>query len=144
MRSGLPITFMLSAAQVLPALAQAPAPPSDRASLAPGTAAVGPVITCTSLANLRTVLRGANDDPVAAIPVITDPRSDLGCSVLDRKTVTGVADYVALNGRAYECLTLQNTNVCHWTVASSATPTISAPAPPRSAPSAPNSSKSKR
>ncbi len=62
----------------------------------------------------------------AAIPVITDPKSDLGCSVLDRKAVTGVADFVALNGHAYECLSLQNTNVCHWTVAGSATPSTTA------------------
>ena len=84
-----------------------------------------PVITCTSLANLRSVLRTVKDDSAAAVPIITDPKSDLGCSVLDRGAVTGIADHVALNGRAYDCLVLQGTSVCHWTVAGSVTPPAS-------------------
>lgn len=131
MRTGLPIAVLfLSAAAALPAAAQAPSRPADPTP---------PVISCASLANLRTVLRDAKNEAAAAIPVVTDPKSDLGCSVLDRKTVTGVADFVALNGRAYECLSLQGTAICHWTVAGSATA-----APARPAPAAPPQGKPKR
>ncbi|TXN20269.1 hypothetical protein [Methylobacterium sp. WL9] len=129
MRTGLSIAALVLAA-ALPAAAQTPPRPADP---------MPPVISCASLANLRTVLRDAKDDAAAAIPAITDPKSDLGCSVLDRKAVTGVADFVALNGRAYECLSLQGTAICHWTVAGSATA-----APVRPAPAAPPQGKPKR
>lgn len=88
-----------------------------------------PVIACASLANLRAVLRKAKDDPAAAVPIVTDPRSDLGCQVLDRGIVAGIADHVALNGRAYDCLTLQSTSICHWTIAGSVAPPAPKPAP---------------
>lgn len=95
------------------------------AALAQGTPSPrgpSPVIACASLANLRMVLKSAKDDPSAAVPIVTDPKSDLGCSVLDRAAVTGIADHLALNGRAYDCLGLQNTSVCHWTVAGAVKP----------------------
>jgi hypothetical protein len=80
------------------------------------------VIGCTSLANLRSLLRSTGDDRAAALAVATDPKSDLGCSPVDRAAVTGLADHVVLNGRAYDCLTLKSTAVCHWTVAGAVTP----------------------
>ena len=80
------------------------------------------VVGCTSLANLRGLLRSAGEDRAAALAVASDPKSDLGCSAVDRATVTGLADHVALNGRAYDCLTLKGTAVCHWTVAGAVTP----------------------
>lgn len=129
MRTGIPIAVLFLALSALSAAAQAPSRPADANPSATGAAAAPPVISCASLANLRTVLRDAKDDVLAAIPVITDPKSDLGCSVLDRKIVTGVTDTVALNGRAYECLSLQGTAVCHWTLAGSAAPLVARPAP---------------
>ncbi|ACK85094.1 hypothetical protein [Methylorubrum extorquens] len=80
------------------------------------------VVGCTSLANLRGLLRSTGEDRAAALAVASDPKSDLGCSPVDRATVTGLADHVALNGRAYDCLTLKGTAVCHWTVAGAVTP----------------------
>ncbi|BAU92911.1 hypothetical protein MPPM_4306 [Methylorubrum populi] len=80
------------------------------------------VVGCTSLANLRSLLRSAGEDRAAALAIATDPKSDLGCSPVDRAAVTGLADHVALNGRAYDCLTLKGTAVCHWTVAGAVTP----------------------
>ncbi|MBA9070002.1 hypothetical protein FHR71_003766 [Methylobacterium sp. RAS18] len=80
------------------------------------------VVGCTSLANLRGLLRSTGEDRAAALAVASDPKSDLGCSPVDRATVMGLADHVALNGRAYDCLTLKGTAVCHWTVAGAVTP----------------------
>ena len=80
------------------------------------------VVGCTSLANLRGLLRSTGEDRAAALAVASDPKSDLGCSPVDRAAVTGLADHVALNGRAYDCLTLKGTAVCHWTVAGAVTP----------------------
>ena len=80
------------------------------------------VVGCTSLANLRSLLRSTGEDRAAALAVATDPKSDLGCSPVDRAAVLGLADHVALNGRAYDCLTLKGTAVCHWTVAGAVTP----------------------
>lgn len=88
----------------------------------------GPVIACASLANLRAVLRKAKDEPAAAVPIVTDPRSDLGCQVLEQGAVSAIADHVTLNGRAYDCLALQNTSICHWTVAGSVVPPAPKPA----------------
>ncbi|GEO98638.1 hypothetical protein [Methylobacterium haplocladii] len=144
MHAGLPIAILFFAASPLTASAQVQPRSTDTTPPSTSAAAPPPVISCASLANLRTVLRDAKDDAVAAIPVITDPKSDLGCSLLDRRAVTGTADHVALNGRAYECLSLQGTNVCHWTVAGSATPPTTAAAPTRPAPSPSSQGKSKR
>lgn len=80
------------------------------------------VVGCTSLANLRGLLRSTGEDRAAALAVASDPKSDLGCSPVDRAAVMGLADHVALNGRAYDCLTLKGTAVCHWTVAGAVTP----------------------
>ena len=85
-------------------------------------AAGGPVIGCTSLANLRSLLRSTGEDHAAALAIVSDPKSDLGCSPVDRAAVTEVADHLALNGRAYDCLALKSTAVCHWTVAGAVTP----------------------
>ena len=86
-----------------------------------GTSAARPqaetqVVACPSLANLRFVLRSARDD-TAVTALINDSKKDLGCAVLDRKAVTGIADHVALNGQAYDCVGLAGTSICHWTVA---------------------------
>lgn len=94
---------------------------------APPKPAAETVIGCTSLANLRSLLRDTGEDRAAALALIRDPKSDLGCSPLDRATVTEIADHVALNGRAYDCLTLKGTAVCHWVVAGAVVP------PPRPA-----------
>lgn len=80
------------------------------------------VVGCTSLANLRSLLRSTGEDRTAALAVATDPKSDLGCSPVERAAVLGLADHVALNGRAYDCLTLKGTAVCLWTVAGAVTP----------------------
>ncbi|MEH3116344.1 MAG: hypothetical protein PGN25_01645 [Methylorubrum populi] len=80
------------------------------------------VIGCTSLANLRSLLRSTGEDRAAALALAADPKSDLGCSPVDRAAVTGLADHVALNGRAYDCLALKGTAVCHWTAAGAVTP----------------------
>ena len=80
------------------------------------------MIGCTSLANLRSVLRSAGEDRAAALALATDPKSDLGCRPVDRAAVTGLVDHVSLNGRAYDCLTLKGTAVCHWTVAGAVAP----------------------
>lgn len=134
MRADPSIAVPLFLVLAMPAVAQSPPRPADSTPPAARTAAGPPVIACASLANLRTVLRGVNDDAGAAIPVITDPKSDLGCAVLDRNAVTGIADHVVLNGRAYDCLALQSTSVCQWTIAGSATPVAPHAAPVRDAP----------
>ncbi|GLS45033.1 hypothetical protein [Methylobacterium brachythecii] len=143
MRASFATAFLLLAASALPSTAQAPSRPGDVPATT-GTAAAPPVIACASLANLRSVLRGAKDDAKAAIQLVTDPKSDLGCSVLDRKAVTGIADHVALNGRAYECLGLQSTSICQWTVAGSAAPPAAASTPTRGAGASPAQPKTKR
>ena len=81
-----------------------------------------PVIGCTSLANLRMVLRDTGGDTAAAIAKIRDPKSDLGCSTVERAAVTEITDHVALGGRAYDCLALKGTSVCHWVVAGTIAP----------------------
>ncbi|HJE25288.1 MAG TPA: hypothetical protein K8W01_16650 [Methylorubrum populi] len=85
-------------------------------------AAADTVIGCTSLANLRSLLLRTGEDRAAALALIRDPKSDLGCNALDRAAVTEIADHVSLNGRAYDCLTLKGMAVCHWTVAGAVTP----------------------
>lgn len=125
---------MQSARAILALLICAAPSPASAQNAAPGSEAqrsrgAAPVIACASLANLRAVLRKAGNDPAAAVPIVTDPRSDLGCQVLDRGLVTAIADHVALNGRTYDCLALQNTSICHWTVAGSVVPPAPKPAP---------------
>ena len=88
----------------------------------PGKAAAEPAIGCTSLANLRSLLRDTKEDRAAALAAIRDPKSDLGCSPVDRAAVTEITDHVALNGRAYDCLAIKGTAVCHWVVAGTVVP----------------------
>ncbi|CAO4151318.1 Secreted protein [Methylorubrum thiocyanatum] len=114
------VTLALSAPA---AFAQATAPGTGgRAGDPKAQARPASVVGCTSLANLRSLLRSAGEDRAAALALATDPKSDLGCSPVDRAAVMGLADHVALNGRAYDCLTLKGTAVCHWTVAGAVTP----------------------
>ena len=117
----------LALAASLPAHAQQPNPPRPPTSAAGPPAALG----CPSLANLRILLRDAKDDLPAAIAAATDPKSDLNCHVIDRGAVTGISDHVALNGRAYDCISLQTTTLCHWTLAGSVTPAKPAAEPTR-------------
>ncbi|KQP07220.1 hypothetical protein ASF28_14575 [Methylobacterium sp. Leaf99] len=87
------------------------------------TPATPPVIGCPSLANLRILLRQAGNDPAKAALLLSDDRADhLGCSILGREAVTALADHAALNGNAYDCVTIRTTSVCQWTVAGSVTP----------------------
>lgn len=143
MRASLATAFLLVTASALPCAAQAPSRSGDVPSTT-GTAGASPIIACASLANLRAVLRDAKGDAGAAVQVVTDPKSDLGCSVLDKKAVTGISDHVALNGRAYECLGLQNTSICQWTVAGSAAPPPAPSTPARGAGASTAQPKNKR
>ena len=120
MRRLLPFLVLLAATG---ALAQgAPAKPSAE-----------PVIGCTSLANLRSLLRDTKGDAAAALATIRDPKSDLGCSTLERAAVTEITDHVSLGGRGYDCLALKGTAVCHWVTAGAvAPPEKAAPAPVKS------------
>lgn len=88
----------------------------------------GPVIGCTSLANLRAANRQSEGNTLAMLALVSDPRSDLGCAVVDPERVTAIADQINLNGSAYDCLTLKRTAICHWVVAGAITPG-SVPAP---------------
>lgn len=91
--------------------------------------AAAPVIGCPSLANLRLLLKQAGDDATAAASVLGNEKADhLSCVILARDAVTAVADHVALNGRAYDCMTLRTTSVCHWTVAGTIAPAGPPPA----------------
>lgn len=89
-----------------------------------------PVIGCTSLSNLRSLLRDTKGDTAAAMATIRDPKSDLGCSTVERAAVTEIADHAALGGRAYDCLALKGTAVCHWVVAGTVAPPEPKAAPP--------------
>ncbi len=99
---------------------------------APAKAASEPVIGCTSLANLRSLLRDTKGDTAAALATIRDPKSDLGCSTVERASVTEITDHAALGGRAYDCLALKGTAVCHWVVAGSMAPPEPKAAPAKS------------
>lgn len=82
-----------------------------------------PVVGCPSLANLRILLRQVANDRAAAAAVLSDDKADhLGCSVLGRDSVTALADHAALNGNAYDCVTVRTTSVCQWTIAGSVVP----------------------
>lgn len=90
-----------------------------------------PVIGCTSLANLRSLLRDTKGDTAAALATIRDPKSDLGCGTVERAAVTEITDHVSLGGRAYDCLALKGTAVCHWVVAGTVAPPESKSPPAR-------------
>ncbi|WP_342108301.1 hypothetical protein [Methylobacterium sp. SI9] len=71
-----------------------------------------PVIGCPSLANYRMLMHGG---PQAAAALLADPKADhLGCSVLTRGDITGLADRVSLGGQSYDCASLRTTTACHW------------------------------
>ncbi|MCJ2022412.1 MULTISPECIES: hypothetical protein [unclassified Methylobacterium] len=71
-----------------------------------------PVIGCPSLANYRMLM---HDGAPAASALLADPKADhLGCTVMARGDVTGIADRVSLGGRSYDCASLRNTTACHW------------------------------
>lgn len=71
-----------------------------------------PVIGCPSLANYRMLMQGGAQDAAARL---ADPKADhLGCIVLPRGDVTGIADRVSLGGRSYDCASLRATTACHW------------------------------
>lgn len=71
-----------------------------------------PVIGCPSLANYRMLMQGGAP---AAAAQIADPKADhLGCIVLPRADITGIADRVTLGGQSYDCASLRATTACHW------------------------------
>ena len=113
MRFALPIVLSTllsgSVALAAPATVATPAPP--------------PVIGCASLANLRILLRQTGSDSAKAAAHLSDDKADhLGCAILGRDTVVALADHAALNGSAYDCVTVRGTSVCQWTVAGSVAP----------------------
>ena len=119
-------------------LMSAPVPASAQAQKAPAKAAPAPdptpVVGCPSLANLRLLLRQTRGDAGLAAARLGDERADhLGCSVIGRDKVSALADHVGLDGRSYDCVGLQGTQVCHWTLAGAVTPVKPAPEPPRRA-----------
>lgn len=126
---------MITVAQALRAI-----PIMLAAATAPGSAqpapraADAPPIGCASLANLRLLLRQAGDEAAAAR--LADPKEDhLGCAVIARGTVTAVSDHAGLNGSAYDCVRIEGTSVCQWTVAGTAVPAEAArPEPARKPP----------
>jgi hypothetical protein len=118
-----------------PARAQAAKAPA-KAAPAPDPS---PVIGCPSLANLRLLLRQTQGNAALAAVRLGDDRADhLGCSVLGRDKVSALADHVALDGQAYDCVGLQGTQICQWTLAGSVAPVKAASdAPRRSTPDKP-------
>lgn len=113
------VALGLAAALVTPALGQPGGRAPGRAGperSAPDKAAdrrAGPpVIGCPSLANYRMLMHGGAQ---AAAALLADPKADhLGCSVLPRGDVTGIADRVSLGGQSYDCASLRSTTTCHW------------------------------
>ncbi|NEU13747.1 hypothetical protein G3T14_16635 [Methylobacterium sp. BTF04] len=106
--------------------------------------AAGPAIGCASLANLRLLMKQSGGDATAAAAVLGNDKADhLGCVVLARDAVTALAEHVALNGRAYDCVTLRTTSVCHWTVAGTVAPAEPARAGRKSTVDKPSSDKAK-
>lgn len=110
---------------------------------APGNLAAAkqtrPAIGCPSLANLRILLGRTSDDPAAAAALLADEKADhLSCVVLGREKVTAISDHAAFAGRAYDCVGLEGTSVCHWTIAGTVVPADPARASqPRKAPATP-------
>ncbi|GAB6845375.1 hypothetical protein HNR00_002754 [Methylorubrum rhodinum] len=113
-------------------LAAMSAATSAAAQGAPAKGASEPAIGCTSLANLRSLLRDTKGDTAAALATIRDPKSDLGCSTVERAAVTEITDHVSLGGRAYDCLAIKGTAVCHWVVAGAVAPPEPKAAPTKS------------
>ncbi|QEE38732.1 MULTISPECIES: hypothetical protein [unclassified Methylobacterium] len=88
---------------------------SDRKNAGP---AGGQVIGCPSLANYRMLM---HDGAPAAAAVLADPKADhLGCTLMSRADITGLADRVSLGGRNYECAGVPGTTACHWMEAGAA------------------------
>lgn len=84
----------------------------------PAQAAPNSVIGCPSLANLRILMRRANADATAAAAIVTNDQADhLGCVVLARDSVLALQEHLSLNGKAYDCVSLKNTGICHWVLA---------------------------
>ncbi len=123
--TGLALTCLALSRLSVPVRAE----PGSDATRAPG----GPVIGCTSLANLRSLLRQSEGNPVAQLAILADPRADLGCAPVEPASVTAITDHVNLNGSAYDCLGLKQTAICHWVVAGTLTPAVRA-APPAEPP----------
>ncbi|UMY16409.1 hypothetical protein MMB17_17090 [Methylobacterium organophilum] len=105
------------------ALSQEAAPPARSRP----DSARPPALGCTSLANLRMLLRDTKGDPSAALAKAQDPRSDLGCGPVDPGTVTELAEHLVLDGQAYDCLSLRDHGMCHWTLAGALVPVQAAP-----------------
>lgn len=116
MRSIRPLLLALAVAGTAQAtIREAPAAPAP---------APVPAIGCASLANLRLLLRESKDVVATAVARLTDDKADhLGCQVVARDAVAGIAEHLTLNGSAYDCLTLRTTSVCHWVVAGTVKPT---------------------
>ncbi|GBU17751.1 MULTISPECIES: hypothetical protein [Methylobacterium] len=137
-----PSALLPLACLVLSGVCPAPAgaqggPPGNARPPAAQTAKAPPspqVLGCPSLANLLRILgEGRNERGVAAF--LADAKADhLGCTGLSRERVAGLSGSVTLGGGTYDCLTLRDTAVCHWTQAG-ALP-VPAPAKATGAPAA--------
>ncbi|WP_236960414.1 hypothetical protein [Methylobacterium durans] len=105
------------------ATAQGPAPKKAPAAPATPAAAPAPFVGCPSLANLRLLLRTNRGDPAAVAALLADERADhVGCALIGRERVQALADHVELGGASYDCLSLQGTGICHWTLAGTVAP----------------------
>jgi hypothetical protein len=121
MRSIRPLLLVLALAGTAQATARAAmAAPAPAASASTPVPAIG----CASLANLRLLLRESKDAVATVVARLNDDRADhLGCQVVPRDAVSGIAEHLTLNGSAYDCLTLRSTSVCQWVVAGTVKPT---------------------
>lgn len=135
---------MLLAAQSTTASAQSVSGKGSTSPESRSATGAHPLIGCPSLANLRMVLKQTGGNVAAAIPIITNPRSDLGCAVLDPASVTNVTDHVSLNDQSYECLLARGTTICFWTLAGSLPPTTKPPASRNDSTSPPSAGKPRR
>lgn len=105
-----------SPAQAQPAK---PAAPAQAATAAPAAPAIG----CPSLANLRLLLRQSDGKATLAAAVLADPKADhMSCTVLGQDRVNAITDHAALNGNDYDCVGVNGTSVCYWTVAGTVVP----------------------
>ncbi|WP_132256497.1 hypothetical protein [Methylobacterium segetis] len=133
-----PVLLLLALAAA-PAAAQgtgqSASPAARKAAPAPPSNAAAPFVGCPSLANLRLLLRSNRGELPAVAAILADERADhLGCALVGRDRVQALADHVELGGTAYDCLSLQGTGICHWTLAGLVTP--AAGAAPRAKPAA--------
>lgn len=120
MRSIRPLLLVLAIAGALQATAHAAT--AAPAAAAPAPAPV-PAIGCASLANLRLLLRESKDVVATVVARLNDVKADhLGCQIVPRDAVAGIAEHLTLNGSAYDCLTLRSTSVCQWVVAGTVKP----------------------